>query len=65
MLNRLLFRIATKDSDTALARRTCVKKKVVVVIQCFEVSCPADINVKAKENEKVRKYLPLLSDMRQ
>jgi len=33
--------------------------------QCFEVSCPAEINVNAKENEKVQKSLLLLSDMSQ
>ena len=26
------------------------------VIQCFEVSCPADININAKESDKVQRY---------
>ena len=34
-------------------------------IQCFEVSCPADTNVISKEMEKVQKYQPLVSDLRQ
>ena len=35
------------------------------VIQCFEVSCPADVNVVTKETEKVNKYQPLVSDLHQ
>ena len=33
-------------------------------IKCFEVSCPADLNVIAKETEKERKYQPLVSELR-
>ena len=35
------------------------------VIQCFEVSCPADINVISKETEKIQKYWPLVNDLHQ
>ena len=34
-------------------------------IQCFEVSCPADVNMITKETEKVNKYQPLVSYLRQ
>ena len=34
-------------------------------IHCFEVSCPADLNVITKETEKVFKYQPLMNDLRQ
>ena len=33
-------------------------------IKCFEVSCPADLNVLAKETEKGCKYQPLVSELR-
>jgi len=31
-------------------------------ISLLEISCPADINIQTKENEKLHKYQPLASD---
>jgi len=47
---------------TSVCFQRAVTSTIVLTLSCLTISCPADINVQTKENEKLHKYKPLLSD---